>query len=34
MTDGQKDAWAGVALGLLCVTIVLGGLLILRLTGN
>ncbi len=34
MTDGQKDAWAGVVLGLMFVAILLGGLLILRLTGN
>src|SRR5262249_26485260 len=34
MTDGQKDAWAGVFLTALMVGILLGGLLVLRLTGN
>jgi hypothetical protein len=34
MTDGQKDAWAGVLLTALMVGILLGGLLVLRLTGN
>jgi len=34
MTDGQKDAWSGVLLAALMVGILLGGLLVLRLTGN
>jgi len=34
MTDGQKDAWSGVLLAALMVEILLGGLLVLRLTGN
>jgi hypothetical protein len=34
MTEGQKDAWSGVLLVLLCVVLLLGGLLVLRLTGN
>ncbi len=34
MDDRQKDAWSGVLLGLLFVAILLGGLLVLRLTGN
>jgi uncharacterized membrane-anchored protein YhcB (DUF1043 family) len=34
MTDRQKDAWSGVLLAALMVGILLGGLLVLRLTGN
>ena len=34
MTEGQKDAWAGVVLTVLMVGLLLGGLLMLRLTGN
>ena len=29
MTEGQKDAWSGVVLGLMCVALLLGGLLLL-----
>ncbi len=34
MTDGQKAPWSGVLLGLMFLAILLGGLLVLRLTGN
>jgi hypothetical protein len=34
MTDRQKEAWSGVLLAALMVGILLGGLLVLRLTGN
>ena len=34
MTEGQKDAWSGVLLAALMVGILVGGLLILRLSGN
>jgi len=34
MTERQKDAWAGALLALLMVAILLGGLGVLRLTGN
>ncbi len=32
MTDGQKDAWAGVLLSLMFLAMLLGGLLVLKLT--
>jgi hypothetical protein len=31
MTEGQKETWAGVALGLLCLAFLLGGFLVLKL---
>ena len=34
MTEEQKDMWSGVLLAFLVVGILLGGLLMLRLTGN
>jgi hypothetical protein len=34
MTEGQKDTWSGVLLAALMVGILVGGLLILRLSGN
>ena len=34
MTEGQKDRWAGILLTVLVVGLLLGGLLLLRLTGN
>ncbi len=32
MTDGQKDAWAGILLSLMFLVILQGGLLVLKLT--
>ena len=34
MTERQKENWSGVLLALMVVGFLLGGLLILRLTGN
>jgi hypothetical protein len=34
MTEGQKETWSGVLLGLMFLATLLGGLLVLRLTGN
>jgi len=34
MNEQQKEAWSGVLLTVLLVGILLGGLLVLRLTGN
>ena len=34
MNDRQKEAWSGVLLGLMFLATRLGGLLVLRLTGN
>jgi hypothetical protein len=34
MNERQKEAWSGVLLALLVVAMLLGGLLVLRLTGN
>ena len=34
MTERQKEAWAGVLLGLMVFALLGGGLLVLRLTGN
>jgi hypothetical protein len=34
MTEGQKDLWAGIVLAALAVGVLLGGLVLLRLTGN
>jgi hypothetical protein len=34
MTEGQKDFWAGLVLTALVVGLLLGGLVLLRLTGN
>ena len=34
MNEPQKDAWAGVLLGLIFLANLLGGLLVLRLTGH
>jgi hypothetical protein len=34
MTEEQKDMWAGILLTVLLVGMLLGGLLLLRLTGN
>jgi len=34
MTEGQKEAWSGVLLGLMFLATLLDGLLGLRLTGN
>jgi hypothetical protein len=34
MTERQKEAWSGVLLTVLLVGLLLGGLLVLRLTGN
>jgi hypothetical protein len=34
MDDHRKDTWAGVLLALLFVATLLGGLLVLRLTGH
>jgi len=32
MTDGQKDAWAGILVTALMAGLLLGGLLVLKLT--
>jgi hypothetical protein len=34
MTERQQEAWSGVLLTVLLVGLLLGGLLVLRLTGN
>ena len=34
MNERQKEAWAGVLLTALLLGLLLGGLLVLRLTGN
>jgi hypothetical protein len=34
MTERQQEAWSGVLLIVLLVGLLLGGLLVLRLTGN
>jgi len=34
MNERQKEAWSGVLLTVLLVGLLLGGLLVLRLTGN
>jgi hypothetical protein len=34
MTEQQKEVWPGVLLTALLVMLLLGGLLVLRLTGN
>jgi hypothetical protein len=34
MNEQQKDAWAGILLGLMFLVTLLGGLLVLRLTGH
>jgi len=34
MTEQQKEVWSGVLLTALMVGVLLGGLLVLRLTGN
>ena len=34
MTERQKENWSGVIMAALMVVIMVGGLLVLRLTGN
>jgi hypothetical protein len=34
MNERQKEIWSGVLLGVMVLVILLGGLLMLRLTGN
>ena len=34
MTERQKDNWSGVIMAAMMVAMLLGGLLVLRLTGN
>jgi hypothetical protein len=34
MTERQKENWSGVIMGAMMVAIILGGLLILKLTGH